>query len=77
MRLIYIHRWTINHHHFVPCSSLGFQRTRTIHCASKLQVKDLEQFIHECEAFMMDNGHVYGDKFDLVLEEFRAQFEEL
>ena len=26
---------------------------------------------------MMDNGHVYGDKFDSALEEFRARFEEL
>ena len=25
----------------------------------------------------MDNGHVYGDKFDSALEDFRARFEEL
>ncbi|KIJ98882.1 hypothetical protein K443DRAFT_103221 [Laccaria amethystina LaAM-08-1] len=41
------------------------------------RVKDLEQFIRECEAFKMDNGHVYGDKFDSALEGFRARFEEL
>ncbi|EDR06024.1 uncharacterized protein LACBIDRAFT_329249 [Laccaria bicolor S238N-H82] len=41
------------------------------------RVKDLEQFIRECEAFKMDNGHVYGDKFDSALEDFRALFEEL
>lgn len=41
------------------------------------RLKDLEQFIRECEAFKMDNGHVYGDKFDSALEDFRARFEEL
>jgi len=44
---------------------------------SVARVKDLEQFIRECEAFKMDNGHVYGDKFDSALEGFRARFEEL
>lgn len=41
------------------------------------RVKDLEQFIRECEAFKMDNGHVYGDRFDSALEDFRARFEDL
>jgi hypothetical protein len=41
------------------------------------RVKDLEQFIRECEAFQMDHGHVLGDKCDEKLETYRRRFEEL
>lgn len=41
------------------------------------RVKDLEQFIRECEAFQMDRGHILGDKYDNELETFRRRFEEL
>jgi hypothetical protein len=41
------------------------------------RVKDLEQFIRECEAFKLDHGHATGDKFDKDLEKFRGRFEEL
>lgn len=41
------------------------------------RVKDLEQFIRECQAFQMDNGHVIGDEFDDKLAEKRRRFEEL
>jgi len=41
------------------------------------RVKDLEQFIRECEAFKLDNGHATGDKFSRELDRFRARFEEL
>lgn len=41
------------------------------------RVKDLEQFIRECEAFQMDRGHISGDKYDHQLETFRRKFEEL
>ncbi|KAG6844986.1 hypothetical protein H0H87_001929 [Tephrocybe sp. NHM501043] len=41
------------------------------------RVKDLEQFIRECEAFQMDHGHTLGDKYDGELGEFRHRFEEL
>lgn len=41
------------------------------------RVKDLEQFIRECEAFQMDFGHTLGDKYDQDLENFRRRFEEL
>lgn len=41
------------------------------------RVKDLEQFIRECQAFQMDHGHVLGDKYDHQLETFRRRFEEL
>ena len=41
------------------------------------RVKDLEQFIRECQAFKMDYGHVLGDKYDDELHRFRDRFEEL
>ncbi|KAF8063364.1 hypothetical protein FPV67DRAFT_1629880 [Lyophyllum atratum] len=41
------------------------------------RVKDLEQFIRECEAFKMDQGHNLGSKFDAELEGLRHRFEEL
>jgi hypothetical protein len=41
------------------------------------RVKDLEQFIRECQAFKMDHGHVFGDKYDTELHRFRDRFEEL
>jgi len=41
------------------------------------RVKDLEQFIRECEAFKMDCGHILGDKYDAKLESLRRRFEEL
>lgn len=41
------------------------------------RVKDLEQFIRECETFKLDHGHVTGDKFDKELDIFRGRFEEL
>ncbi|KAF9005090.1 hypothetical protein BDQ17DRAFT_1389996 [Cyathus striatus] len=41
------------------------------------RVKDLEQFIRECEAFIMDHGHNVGVQFDDRLHNLRRQFEEL
>lgn len=41
------------------------------------RVKDLEQFIRECEAFKMDYGHILGDKYDTRLDTLRRRFEEL
>jgi hypothetical protein len=41
------------------------------------RVKDLEQFIRECQAFQMDHGHVTTGEFDEKLGGFRRQFEEL
>ncbi|KAG6906785.1 hypothetical protein DXG01_012118 [Tephrocybe rancida] len=41
------------------------------------RVKDLEQYIRECEAFQMDYGHTLGDTYDKELEDFRRRFEEL
>ncbi|EGO20036.1 hypothetical protein SERLADRAFT_478659 [Serpula lacrymans var. lacrymans S7.9] len=48
--------------------------------ASITRVKDLEQFIRDCQAFVMDHGTEYGeDKPELNkrVEEFRRRFEEL
>ena len=42
------------------------------------RVKDLEQFIRECEAFRMDHGHVTeSDVLDKELDRLRGRFEEL
>ena len=41
------------------------------------RVKDLEQFICECQALEMDYGHVIGDKYDSELIHFQNRFEEL
>jgi len=41
------------------------------------RVKDLEQFIRECQAFQMDHGHVLTGEFDQNLKRFRDRFEEL
>ncbi|KAF9011673.1 hypothetical protein BDZ89DRAFT_1077547 [Hymenopellis radicata] len=41
------------------------------------RVKDLEQFIRECQAFQMDHGHCAGNEFDSDLELLRRRFEEL
>lgn len=41
------------------------------------RVKDLEQFIRECEAFQMDFGHLFGSDHDEQLETLRRRFEEL
>jgi len=44
---------------------------------SVTRVKDLEQFIRECQAFQMDHGHVTTGEFDEKLGAFRRHFEEL
>ncbi|KAG5645099.1 hypothetical protein DXG03_006913 [Asterophora parasitica] len=41
------------------------------------RVKDLEQFIRECQAFQMDQGHVTTGEHDDQLQSFRTRFEEL
>jgi len=41
------------------------------------RVKDLEQFLRECEAFQMDHGHKVGHDHDDRIDNFRARFEEL
>ncbi|KAG6812081.1 hypothetical protein H0H92_004445 [Tricholoma furcatifolium] len=41
------------------------------------RVKDLEQFIRECEAFQMDHGHTLGSIYDEELVAMRRRFEDL
>ena len=41
------------------------------------RVKDLEQFIRDCEAFKMDSGHVLDNSLDPKLFELRNRFEDL
>ncbi|KDR72994.1 hypothetical protein GALMADRAFT_212965 [Galerina marginata CBS 339.88] len=41
------------------------------------RVKDLEQFIRDCEAFKMDHGHLLDNTHDDRLDEFRRRFEDL
>ncbi|KAG6873484.1 hypothetical protein C0995_015187 [Termitomyces sp. Mi166 len=41
------------------------------------RVKDLEQFIRECDAFQMDHGHLMTNEQDEQLFRFRSRFEEL
>jgi len=38
---------------------------------------DLDQFIRDCQAFRMDNGHALGHKYDDAIIGFRRKFEEL
>ena len=44
---------------------------------SQRRIKDLDQFIRDCEAFQMDRGHLTGSEEDQALEDFRKRFEEL
>ena len=39
--------------------------------------KNLEQFIREAEAFMLDYGHVQGNEHDQKLTKFRERLEEI
>lgn len=41
------------------------------------RVKDLEQFIRECESFKLDHGTTTGNEHDQELENKRRRFEEL
>ncbi|KAJ7641415.1 hypothetical protein FB45DRAFT_357147 [Roridomyces roridus] len=41
------------------------------------RTKDLDQFIRECETFMMDFGHITGNEHDDRLNGLRRRFEEL
>ena len=40
-------------------------------------MKDLEQFIRECQAFKLDHGHEAGLKYEDNIIRFRDRFEEL
>ncbi|KAJ7133181.1 hypothetical protein C8R44DRAFT_21858 [Mycena epipterygia] len=44
---------------------------------SIIRCKDLEQFIRECEIFMLDFGHISGNEHDEKLTALRDRYEEL
>lgn len=44
---------------------------------SIIRVKDLDQFIRECQAFILDSGHLDGHEHDEKVIAFRGRFEEL
>jgi len=44
---------------------------------SIIRVKDLDQFIRECQAFILDSGHLDGNEYDDKVISFRSRFEEL
>ncbi|KAJ7262742.1 hypothetical protein B0H12DRAFT_1231166 [Mycena haematopus] len=41
------------------------------------RVKDLDQYIRECEIFILDYGHMTGDQHDPDLTKLRERYEEL
>jgi len=41
------------------------------------RVKDLDQYIRECEIFILDYGHLTGDEHDAELSKLRDRYEEL
>jgi hypothetical protein len=44
---------------------------------SNARVKDLDQFLRECQSFKLDHGHVLGNQFDAELTRYRQRFEQL
>ena len=40
-------------------------------------MKDLVQFVRECDVFQLDRGHVTGNEEDAKPEELRKRFEDL
>ena len=45
--------------------------------ASAGRCKDLENFQRELNAYILDHGHLVGDKYDEPVARFRARFEEI
>jgi len=41
------------------------------------RVKDLDKFIREADAYILDYGHLTGDDHDEKINSFRQEFEEL
>ncbi|EMD35870.1 hypothetical protein CERSUDRAFT_52801, partial [Gelatoporia subvermispora B] len=44
---------------------------------SALRCRDLENFIRDLEAFMLDKGHLVGSEYDPMIERYRRRFEEV
>lgn len=45
--------------------------------ASIARSKDLEHFKRDCDAFVLDKGHLVGDEHDLMVTSFRRRLEEV
>lgn len=45
--------------------------------ASIARYKDLEQFQRDCQAFILDRGHLTGDEYDPMINGFRHRLEEV
>ncbi|OJT09252.1 hypothetical protein TRAPUB_14327 [Trametes pubescens] len=44
---------------------------------SAIRARDLDGFIRDCRAFMLDNGFVVGTEYDARIERYRRRFEEI
>ena len=44
---------------------------------SNIKVRDLDQFVRECKAFMLDYGNSDGHEHDEKINTFRQRFEHL
>ena len=38
-------------------------------------VRELESFVRDCSACILDRGHLIGDKYDDIVHEYRDRFE--
>ncbi|KAH9939654.1 uncharacterized protein BXZ73DRAFT_43677 [Epithele typhae] len=45
--------------------------------ASQRRVQDLESFVRDCEAFVMDHGHLVTSDYDWMIDRYRRRFEEI
>ncbi|OCH87995.1 hypothetical protein OBBRIDRAFT_780872 [Obba rivulosa] len=44
---------------------------------SALRCRDLENYIRDLEAYMLDKGHLVGDEYDPMIDRYRRRFEEV
>ncbi|KAI0366488.1 hypothetical protein BV20DRAFT_913503, partial [Pilatotrama ljubarskyi] len=44
---------------------------------SAIRVRDLEGFIRDAKAFVLDKGYVVGSEYDAKIERYRRRFEEI
>ncbi|KAI0667391.1 hypothetical protein C8Q78DRAFT_981850 [Trametes maxima] len=44
---------------------------------SSIRSRDLDSFIRDCQAFVLDRGFVVGPEFDPMIERYRRRFEEI
>ncbi|KAI0776917.1 hypothetical protein BD413DRAFT_469016 [Trametes elegans] len=44
---------------------------------SSIRCRDLEGFIRDCQAFMLDKGFMVGTEYDSIVDRYRRRFEEI